>query len=232
MASLASLLGKTELFCEIPQETIQREIIPHGYFQEYQKGQFLIVPQQKVNRLGIVVSGKIHILHIFADGTQSLMTDISAGEFTGADLVCTRSQISPYHAMAAVPTQIFYLPVHIFASPGVLSENIRLSTLEHMLTLISNENMKKGYRLAILAQKGLRERIETYLTMQANRLQKRTFTISFSREEMASFLCVNRSVLSHELSLMQQEGLISFRKNVFTLHSWKMDSAYSTNQLR
>ena len=62
--------------------------------------------------------------------------------------------------------------------------------------------------------------------MQANRLRKRTFAVSFSREEMASFLCVNRSALSHELSLMEQEGLITFRKNVFTLNEWEPEYTY------
>jgi len=71
--------------------------------------------------------------------------------------------------------------------------------------------------LAILSLKGLRERIMTYLRMQSARRGKTTFAISFSREELADFLCVNRSALSHELSLMQQEGLIQFRKNVFTV---------------
>lgn len=223
MDELLKVLGQTELFDDLPEETIRREIIPHGHFQEYTKGQFLILPQQKVEHFGIVISGKVQILHIFADGTQSLMSNLTAGEITGADLVCTRSQIAPYHAMAAVKTQVFYLPIYLLTRLGVLSESVRLRCLGRMLTLISNENMKKEYRLAILSQKGLRERITTYLTMQANRRRKATFAVSFSREEMASFLCVNRSALSHELSLMEQEGLISFRKNVFTLNEWDLD---------
>ena len=77
--------------------------------------------------------------------------------------------------------------------------------------------MKKEYRLAILSQKGLRDRIVTYLTMQAGRLGKTSFDIPFSREELAAFLCVNRSALSKELSLMQEDGLIRFRKNHFTI---------------
>ena len=221
MNTLTALLQKTELFSDIPPQTLQREILPRGQFQDYRKGQFLIVPQQKVDRFGIVVTGRIHILHIFADGTQSLMSHIAVGETVGADLVCTRSQLSPYHAMAAAPTRIFYFPIRMLTCPGTLSEPVRLQILGHMLTLISHENMKKEYRLAILSQKGLRERILTYLTMQANRRRTNTFAIPFSREEMASFLCVNRSVLSHELSRMQREGLISFRKNVFTLHHWE-----------
>lgn len=223
MASLASLLQKTELFPDVPLNIVQREIIPHGHLQEYEKGQFLITPQQKVDQFGIVLAGKVHTLHIFADGSESLMNSAAVGEFTGVDLVCTRSQISPYYAVAATNSRLFFLPIHIFTYQAFLSEEVRFGVLEKLLTLISNENMKKEYRLAILSQKGLRERIVTFLTMQANRLQKRTFLISFSREEMASYLCVNRSVLSHELSMMQQEGLISFHKNEFALHGWDLD---------
>lgn len=76
---------------------------------------------------------------------------------------------------------------------------------------------EKEYRLAILSQKGLRERILTYLRMQAAKRGVDTFAIPFSREELADFLCVNRSALSHELSLLQQEGVIRFRKNEFTV---------------
>lgn len=217
MESLTRFLQNTEMFEYFPDIILQREIIPFGYLREYPKGHFLIMPQQKVESFGIILSGKVHILHIFAGGIQSLMNDVTAGEIVGIDLVCTRKQISPYHAMAAAATHVFYLPIYILTSPGFLREDIRLSCLGRLLTLISNENMKKEYRLAILSQKGLRERIMTYLRMQSARRGKTTFAISFSREELADFLCVNRSALSHELSLMQQEGLIQFRKNVFTV---------------
>ena len=44
------------------------------------------------------------------------------------------------------------------------------------------------------------------------------FNGPISREELAAYLCVNRSALSRELSLMQEEGLITFQKNQFHLH--------------
>ena len=145
MASLALILQHAELFTDLSPEMIQQEIIPLGHLQEYQKGQFLIEPQQKIGQFGIILSGKVHILHIFADGTQSLMSDVTTGEIVGADLVCTRSQISPYHAMAAATTQVFYLPILVLARPGMLNETVRLSCLGHMLTLISNENNSSSY---------------------------------------------------------------------------------------
>lgn len=211
-------LQKNELFAHLPDAVIQREVLPHGYLQTIQKGQVVISPQQKVDRLGVILTGRIHIMHLFPSGQYSLMSVLLPMKVLGADLVCTRSQRSPYHAVAALPTQVFSLPIELLTQPGILREEHRLQALNRLLTLISQENMKKEYRLAILSQKGLRERIMVYLTMQANKHQKNTFTIPFSREEMASFLCVNRSALSHELSLMQKEGLLSFQKNRFTLH--------------
>ena len=89
----------------------------------------------------------------------------------------------------------------------------------NLLTILSDSNLRKHYRLAILAQRGLRDRVLVYLTMQSERRGTHTFRIPFSREELAAFLCVNRSALSHELSRMEAEGLIRFRKNEFTLLS-------------
>ena len=217
MDDLLALLRGTELFEQVSDEILLQEILPHRQLQEYQKGQFLIEPQQRVSRFAVIAAGKVHIMHIFPEGNYSLISAMSRGEVLGADLVCTPTQISPYHAVAAVPTRILYFPVELITQPGRVQENVRLRILGNLLALISNENMKKEYRLAILSQRGLRERIVSYLIMQAGRRRKTTFAISFSREELAAFLCVNRSALSHELSLMQQEGLITFHKNVFSL---------------
>lgn len=218
MDDMLNILKQTELFAGVPDEVLLGEVLPHRQLQEYRKGQFLIVPRQRVNRFAVILTGKVHIMHIFPEGSYSLMSALTAGDILGADLICTRSQISPYHAAASSTTRVLYFPVELLTKPGIIREPCRLIIMDQLLALISNENMKKEYRLAILSQKGLRERIMTYLTMQSARRRRTTFAISFSREELAAFLCVNRSALSHELSLMQQEGLITFHKNVFTLN--------------
>ena len=102
---------------------------------------------------------------------------------------------------------------------GGLSEEARTLLWRHLTVLLSQENMRKHYRLAILSQRGVRERVLVYLTMQAGKKGTSRFRIPFTREELADFLCVNRSALSHELGKMEREGLIRFRKNEFTLLS-------------
>ena len=217
MEKLLRTLQKNLLFRQLPVSVLREEILPRGQVQQLSRGQPLIAPQQKVDRLAIVLSGRVHIQHLFPNGTYSLLSVLEPSEVLGADLVCTQSRIAPYHAAAAEPTVLFLLPADLFLRPGTLDEPERLQVLEELLHLVANENMKKTYRLAILSQKGLRERILTFLTMQAGKRRTNTFSIAFSREDLASFLCVNRSALSHELSRMQQEGLIVFHKNQFTL---------------
>ena len=43
------------------------------------------------------------------------------------------------------------------------------------------------------------------------------FTIPYNRQQLADYLAVNRSSMSKELSKMQEDGLITYRKNEFTL---------------
>ncbi len=222
------LLRQTELFQDFPVEIITQDILPHCKILEYSKGQVLIEPHQKVDWFGIVASGRIHLTHLFPDGSVGLISPLSSPETLGFDLICTRSQLSPYHATAAVSGQLLKFPAELLLSSGLLREEYRQKALLHLLMLISHHNMKKEYRLAILSQKGLRERIMTYLLMQSDKRQTSTFQIPFSREEMAAFLCVNRSALSHELSQMEQEGMIHFHKNTFTLlcENWKNKNTY------
>ena len=189
--------------------------------RDYSRGEMLIVPRQQLDWLGIVTRGRVHQIHLTAEGEDQLLEVIDSPRLVAEDLICTRTRLSPYHAMAAEDTRVLWLPASVILERGNLDELWRQEIQRRLLMEISHSNMKKEYRLAILAQRGLRQRILTYLTMQAEKHSSATVTIPFDREEMASFLCVNRSALSHELSRMEAEGLIAFRKNVFTLLTWE-----------
>lgn len=227
MNELTQLLKHSALFCDLSPETIESRLLSQGIMQEYAKGSYLIMPQARLDSFGFIVSGLIHTAHISIDGDFRIIDALESGEIFGADLMCTRSRISPYHAMAAQPSRVLLFSVSMLLEPGHLPEGDRQKILLRLLTIIAHENMRKDYRLAILSQKGLRERIMTYLTMQAHKRGTATFTIPFDREALASFLCVNRSALSHELTLMRQEGIIRCRKSTFTLLHWQEEDGQS-----
>ena len=45
----------------------------------------------------------------------------------------------------------------------------------------------------------------------------REFTIPFNRQELADYLCVERSAMSATLGKLREEGILTFRKNFFHL---------------
>lgn len=223
MDHLVRMLKASTLFCELPEKTIKNDILSRGRIVHVLKGNHLITFQEKVDHFGIVLTGKINLLHIYGNGNYGIVGVLEPGDTWGTDLIFTKTRISPYYAQAAQPAQVLSFPMELLRPQGSMEESTRLHIMEKLLMLISDENIRKEYRLAILFQKGIRDRIMTFLTMQANKRKTNTFSVPFTRDEMASYLCVNRSCLSHELSLMEREGILKFNRNVFTLLHWDAD---------
>ena len=217
MEQLIQILKQVSLFSDLSEQVIKNEILPLSRTREIIKGNQLIGFQEKCGVFGIILSGKISILHIYGDGDYAIMGILEPLDLFGADLAFTRSQISPYYAVATQQTKVLTFPADMVLISGFLSEPTRQCLQRKMLAFLADENMRKEYRLAVLFQKGIRDRIMTFLTMQANKRHTTTFTVPFTRDEMASYLCVNRSCLSRELGKMEQEGIIQFSKNTFTI---------------
>lgn len=222
MENIVEFLKSTRLLGELSDDVIQNYIIPNGRFQDYQKENFLISEGETVNTVMIIVSGKVNVLYYYADGSYSLASTESPAHILALDLIATRTGISPYNAVAAEKTCVFSFPASIILQPGSFPEVERQKVLNQLLIMLSHFLMKKEKHLMVLSRNGLRERIMVYLSLQAQLKNSSSFTIPFSREEMAAYLCVNRSALSHELSLMKKEGIIDFSKNRFKLFRYDL----------
>lgn len=220
MEQMLENLQRCKLLRNVSSEVITQTILPLGTLTHYPADTTIFYPQDLVNEIRVLLFGKVKLVYFMENGNQDIRNLLFPPGVVGLDLICTTSKLSPYQAVAVKNSAVFSFPAQLLLSPGILPEPDRLTCLTNLLTILSQINMQKEYRLAILTRHSLRERIMVYLTMQAMRRRSTTFQIPFSREELASFLSVNRSALSHELSCLRQEGLIDFRKNTFTLLKW------------
>ena len=125
---------------------------------------------------------------------------------------------SPYTLYALQPSVIYWFPVRYIEEAGVLQETDRISLYQRIVTFLANEDIRKYRKIEILSSRSVREKIEKYLKIQSLRYQSDAFDIDFNREQLASYLGLNRSVLSHELKKMEKEGLLTVRKNHFVLY--------------
>ena len=74
-------------------------------------------------------------------------------------------------------------------------------------------------KIDIVSKPTLREKILAYLSLQAQKQQSRYIEIPLNRQDMAQFLCSNRSAMTRELSKMKEEGIIDFDGSTFVLQN-------------
>ncbi len=82
---------------------------------------------------------------------------------------------------------------------------------------MANKNIKLNKKVDYIAGKTVRSRISRYLLDMYTAKGNENFSIPYNRNDFAEFLCVDRSVMSRELSKMKKEGIIDFNKNTFSL---------------
>ena len=90
--------------------------------------------------------------------------------------------------------------------------------VHNLLRIFARKNMSMSSRMMHTAPKSLRDRLLSYLSEQAMEYGSAQFSIPFDRQQLADYLGVDRSAMSNELSKMQRDGLITYKKNEFTLH--------------
>ena len=57
----------------------------------------------------------------------------------------------------------------------------------------------------------------SYFSECAKRADLNTFDIPYNRQQLADYLNVDRSTMSNELSKMQKDGLLTYKKNYILL---------------
>jgi len=178
----------------------------------------ILLAGDKPRYVGVVLQGYLHIVREDNDGNHSLLTAVMPGETFAESFCCADVAESPVTVVADVDSIIMQLKFSILLHTCPNSCPYHTKLIENMLWLIANRNLQLQYRMEIVSLKSVRSKILRYLESFVPK-QGGNITIPFNREELAGYLCVDRSTLSHELMKMKRDGLISYKKNKFTLHS-------------
>ena len=86
-----------------------------------------------------------------------------------------------------------------------------------MLAVVAEKALFLNRRLGHLSRRTTREKLLSYLAEQAERAGSRTFAIPFNRQELADYLCVERSAMSAQLGKLRDEGILRFQGSRFEL---------------
>ena len=85
------------------------------------------------------------------------------------------------------------------------------------MTGLAKNNLRLMEKIECLTQRTMRLKVLFYLSIMAKQQKSDLVEIPFNRQELADYLTVERSAMSAELSKMQKDGLVRYRKNHFEL---------------
>ena len=212
-----SILGSTGLFRGIDSSELQSMLDCLGAgIHSINKGKIVLLAGDKPEFTGIVLSGMLHITRDDYEGNRAIIASITPGKLFAEALCCAGVSESPVTVVAAEDSIIMKLGSERMLKTCPKSCAFHKKLIANMLALIANKNLFLQDRMEIISLKSVRSKVILYLESLVTK-QGRNITIPFNREEMADFLCVERSALSHELAKMKKDGLIDYNKNKFIL---------------
>lgn len=211
-------IRRSRLFRNVGADTLH-SCIRTGSVRTFRKGELIYDTGDTVSQIGIVLQGELRLSVFHEQGDEFLFQKYVPPYLVGAEIAATGRQTTPWRFYCSAFSRIFFLPYKIITeNTAVIPPEERCIMLSALLSFTADENMRKSYKINMLSDKSARGRILKYLEVQMNKQGRTDFLIPMNREEMASYLCLNRSVLSHELRLMETDGILTCRKNHFILH--------------
>ena len=170
----------------------------------------------RVQEIGVVVQGTVHIENLDLWGTKSILSSISAGQaFAETYAFCGDALM--VDAVAAEDCTVLLLSTRVLSDARV-SPAVRDTLLHNLLAVSMRKSLSLSQRIFCTTPKTVRGRLLTYFSAQAAKAGGLEFDVPFNRQQMADYLNLDRSALSKELCKMRDEGLLEFEKNHFRLN--------------
>ena len=213
-----SLLRKSTLFTGFSKEEAQKmcECL-HARERKIQKDSYIFRAGDDAAQVYLILSGSMLILDEDFWGNRTIIETMNPYTLFG-EAYSLASTVKHLVSVAAAedstilemnPKQLFEICANGCSCHAKLIKNT--------MYILSEKIVRLTEKLGHIVRRTTREKILSYLSHCARLAQQNSFSIPYTRQQLADYLCIDRSALSHELSRMQDSGLIRYRKNHFEL---------------
>ena len=218
MKKYIPVLKRTKLFSGVGEEDIASLLSCLGARKkEYKKGEYILREGEHISDIFILVEGKIHIQKDDYWGNRSILSVISVGEMFGEGYAAPESGALLNDVVAVEDSSVIFFDVKRILTTCSSACRFHNMIVQNMFFAISDKNRNLVQKLGHMSGRTTRAKLISYLSEEAKRQGSSAFTVPFNRQQLADYLCVDRSAMSNELCKMRDEGMIKFEKSRFEL---------------
>ena len=214
-----ALLGlNTPLFDGILPEDRKAMLGCIGYhIGTFCKGDIIAFEDENIRHVGIVISGAVDMVKEDIWGNKTMLVRTRKTELFGETFACGSDNLSLVTFLVSEDAQVLFLPFDRVMHSCSMACMFHHRLIENMVHIIANKNRDLMRKVEVVSKRSIREKVLTYLSIQAQTQASRYFEIPLGRVELAEYLCVDRSALTRELVKMKEDGLIDYDRNSFRM---------------
>ena len=172
------------------------------------RGQALLEAGGPVREISVVLRGAVQVRSTDFFGNQTILAQLEPGDLFGEAFVCAGLSRSPVEAVCQQDGEVLLLDYGriLGACPRACAGHRRL--VENMVAVLAQKNLTLMRKTRILSRRTTREKLLAYLSECAREAGGGQFDIPFTRQELADYLCVDRSAMTVALMALKREGLV------------------------
>lgn len=184
--------------------------------KSYKKGEIILNAGDLTDRMGMILSGSVTIESNDIWGNCTILSHVGPGQFFAETYALLPDEVMLVDAVANEDSRILFIRIgNMFSNMQVTTWSQKL--YRNLLLISSHKNLTLSGRSFHTAPKSARGRILAYLNSVSLQKHSTEFDIPFDRQQLADYLNLERTNMSKELTRMQKDGIIEFRKSHFRL---------------
>ena len=218
MQKYLPILMKTPLFRGIAKEDLLTMLGCLGARVEcFDKKYTVFAEGSPARYIGILLSGEVQVMRCDYYGNRSLIGSVAPAELFAEAFACAEIETMPVSVIATEPSEVMLIDSAHILHTCERNCAFHRQMIFNLMKNLALKNIQVHRRAEITSKRTTREKLLSYLDMEASRAGKSAFEIPFDRQELADYLEVDRSGLSAEISKLRAEGVLESRKNWFKL---------------
>ncbi|MFA7637248.1 MAG: Crp/Fnr family transcriptional regulator [Monoglobales bacterium] len=186
---------------------------------DYAKGDYILRVGTSTEHMGLLLSGAVLIIQEDIWGRRSIMDMISPGDFFAEHFAASAGSVLSVSVVADSDCSVMMLNInHILSNcPTACSHHSQV--IRNLVSTLARKTLRFNNKITHMSKRSTRDKLLSFLSSEAIRNNSLSFTIPYDRQKLADYLCVERAAMSVALSALQKEGLLSYKKNRFVLHT-------------
>lgn len=216
MKRYVSILQRSPLFKSMSEQDLLAMLTClSATVKEYHKDECIWLSGDQVKQVGLVLNGEVLIIKDDLYGNRSVLANVCVGDLFGEAFSCAGIKSLPVSVITVSKSTIMLIDYQRIINTCSNTCVFHMKLIENMLKILADKNIMLTQKIDHMSQRTTREKLLSYLSYVSTRANSTTFNIPFNRQELADYLCVDRSAMSSELGKLKAEGIIDFDRNEF-----------------